>query len=93
MGIHSFCLSEWPNTRWKARPCSNSSFQSKRRLIQFTSVHSTGGNQNSETPGDSETAFLHWGDVLGSINVHIDGASQTNYIPDTEIIQRKVVPG
>ncbi len=22
------------------------------------------GNQNSETPGDSKNAFLHWGDVL-----------------------------
>jgi len=28
--------------------------------------HPYTGNVNSETPGDSETAFLHWGDTLGS---------------------------
>jgi len=27
------------------------------------------GNLNSETPGNSKNAFLHWGDVLGESNI------------------------
>ncbi len=27
------------------------------------------GNVNSETPGDSRNAFLHWGDVLDALHV------------------------
>ncbi len=29
----------------------------------------------------------------GSTNVHMMGASQTIYTPDTEVIQLKIVPG
>ncbi len=28
------------------------------------------GNLNSETPGDSKKAFLHWGDYLGLLRGH-----------------------
>lgn len=31
--------------------------------------HSYTGNLNSETPGDSKNAFLHWGDVLGQTSI------------------------
>jgi len=27
------------------------------------------GNLNSETPGNSKNAFLHWGDVSGESNI------------------------
>jgi len=34
-------------------------------LILIQKRHPYAGNLNSETPGDSKNAFLHWGDVLG----------------------------
>lgn len=38
-------------------------FQSQNVYVfTETSIHS--GNLNSETPGDSENVFLHWGYVL-----------------------------
>ena len=39
-------------------------FSVPQRLFQFKKVNPT-GNLHSETPGDSEDAFLHCGDVLG----------------------------
>ncbi len=41
-----------------------SSFQSRNNLFYFNNVIIYTGNLNRETSGDSENAFLHWGDVL-----------------------------
>jgi len=34
------------------------------KLVLIQKRHPYTGNLNSETPGDSKNAFLHWGDVL-----------------------------
>ncbi len=42
-------------------------------LVLIQKRHPYRGNLNSETPGDSKTRFLHWGDVLAIPQEHTAG--------------------
>ena len=42
------------------------------------------GNVNSETPGDSRNAFLHWGDVLDALHVSDVVHQQVHIMLDSE---------
>ncbi len=47
----------------------------KSTLVQ--KHHPYTGNLNSETPGDSNNAFLHWGDVLDVTQTNLSNSMQS----------------